>query len=76
MPYLTAVARLGADPAACVAIEDSVAGLQAARAAGLRTIALTTTSPRHALAGADLVVESLAALTPDVVAALGGRPAL
>jgi HAD superfamily hydrolase (TIGR01509 family) len=76
MPYLTATARLGADPAACVAIEDSAAGLQAARTAGLRTIALTTTSPRHALAGADLVVDSLAALTPDVVAALGGRPAL
>jgi HAD superfamily hydrolase (TIGR01509 family) len=77
VPYLAAAARLGADPAACVAIEDSVAGLQAARAAGMRTIALTTTSPRHALAiGADLVVDSLAALTPDIVAALGGQPAL
>jgi sugar-phosphatase len=71
-----ATARLGADPAASVAIEDWVAGLQAARAAGLRTIGLTTTSPRHALAGADLVVDSLAELTPDVVAALGGQPAL
>jgi hypothetical protein len=37
----------------------------------MRTIALTTTSPRQALAGADLVVDSLAALTLDVVAALG-----
>jgi sugar-phosphatase len=71
MPHLTATARIGADPPASVAIEDSVAGLQAARTAGMRTIALTTTSPRQALAGADLVVDSLAALTPDVVAALG-----
>jgi beta-phosphoglucomutase-like phosphatase (HAD superfamily) len=63
MPHLTATARIGADPPASVAIEDSVAGM--------RTIALTTTSPRQALAGADLVVDSLAALTPDVVAALG-----
>jgi HAD superfamily hydrolase (TIGR01509 family) len=76
VPYLTAAARLGADPAACVAIEDSAAGLQAARTAGMRTIALTTTSPRQALAGADLVVDSLAAVTPDVVAALGRQPAL
>jgi beta-phosphoglucomutase-like phosphatase (HAD superfamily) len=34
-PYLTAVARLGVDPAACLVIEDSERGLIAAKAAGL-----------------------------------------
>lgn len=33
-PYLTAAARLGVDPAACVAIEDSPTGATSARAAG------------------------------------------
>jgi HAD superfamily hydrolase (TIGR01509 family) len=34
-PYLTAVARLDADPARCLVIEDSERGLAAAKAAGL-----------------------------------------
>ena len=37
-PYLAAVARSGADPAACVVIEDSERGLAAAVAAGLRCV--------------------------------------
>ena len=38
--YLTTVRRLGIEPAEVVAIEDSAAGVQAARAAGLRVIAV------------------------------------
>ncbi len=34
--FLHAAARMGADPAACLVIEDSVPGVQAARAAGMR----------------------------------------
>jgi HAD superfamily hydrolase (TIGR01509 family) len=34
-PYLTAISRLGVDPAACLVIEDSERGLIAAKAAGL-----------------------------------------
>lgn len=37
-PYLTAAARLGVDPAHCVAFEDSVSGVRAAHAAGMRTV--------------------------------------
>lgn len=37
-PYLTAAARLGVDPAACLAIEDSHNGVRAAHAAGMHTI--------------------------------------
>ena len=58
-PYLKAAAALGAPPAECIAIEDSGAGLEAAHAAGMRTIAITTTSPRTALARADYVIGSL-----------------
>ena len=41
-PYLLACERLGSDPAASVAFEDSATGLAAARAAGLVTVAVPT----------------------------------
>jgi beta-phosphoglucomutase len=70
-PYLRAAELHGIPPAACVAIEDSRWGLESARAAGLRTIAITHTYPRHELAGhADVVVSSLAELTREFVAQL------
>ncbi len=69
--YVAAVARLGVDPAAAVAIEDAPLGMLAARAAGLFTIGITTSYPRHALSTADLVVDSLDEVTVDVVQSLG-----
>ncbi|MFG2001336.1 HAD family hydrolase [Spirillospora sp. NPDC048911] len=44
-PYLTAAALLGADPARCVAIEDSPTGLASARAAGCATVAVPGVVP-------------------------------
>jgi HAD superfamily hydrolase (TIGR01509 family) len=45
----------------CLVIEDSVAGVRAAKAAGMRCLAVTNSCPRAALeAEADLVVDSLA----------------
>lgn len=70
-PYLRAAELHGVPPAACVAIEDSHWGLESARAAGMRTIAITHTYPRAALAGsADAVIDSLSELTRDFVAQL------
>ncbi len=37
-PYLTAAARLGLEPAACLAVEDSHSGVRAAHAAGMQTV--------------------------------------
>lgn len=39
-PYLTAAAQLGVDPAACVVLEDSPAGVRAAEAAGCAVVAV------------------------------------
>jgi HAD superfamily hydrolase (TIGR01509 family) len=44
-PYLTAAARLGCPPAACVALEDSLAGVASARAAGCAVVAVPSESP-------------------------------
>jgi beta-phosphoglucomutase len=70
-PYLRAVARISTvrgttvTPRDCVAIEDSGWGLQSARAAGLRTVAVTTSYPASKLSSADLVITSLHELTLD-----------
>jgi sugar-phosphatase len=61
-PFLLAARRLGVDPARCVVFEDAPAGLAAARAAGMRTVALTTTHQAHELS-ADVVVKDLSAVS-------------
>lgn len=64
-PYLLGAARLGVEPARCLVVEDAPAGLAAARAAGMSTIAVTTTHPAGAL-DADAVVEGLQNLRVEV----------
>lgn len=68
--YLTVAQRLGVEPGACTAVEDSSNGLRSAHAAGMRLIA----APRpdfppapDALALADAVIADLDQLTPAVV---------
>jgi len=72
-PYLKAVAALGVPPSHAVAIEDSRWGLASARAAGLRTIGITTSYPAQALAPADAVVHSLDAIDAALVDSLLDR---
>jgi beta-phosphoglucomutase len=66
-PYIAAAAGLGLGPTACVAIEDSHWGLHAARTAGMRTIALTTTSPAAKLAAADRVLDGIDQVTVQLI---------
>jgi len=66
--YLLAMAKLkhdarSIDPASCIAIEDSHWGLEAARTAGLRCVAVTNTYPAAELTLAHLVVDRLSDLT-------------
>jgi len=58
--YLLAARRLAVDPRDCVAIEDAPNGVQAAKHAGMRCIAVTNSVARERLEGADLIVTSLA----------------
>ncbi|MFD8284513.1 HAD-IA family hydrolase [Streptomyces sp. SID8361] len=64
-PFLLAAERLGVDPARCVVFEDAPAGLASGRAAGMRTVALATTTSREELV-ADIVVEDLSAVSVQV----------
>ena len=68
--YLEAAHRLGVRPQRCAAVEDSHSGIASANAAGMRVVAIPnrTYSPSaDELAAADLVVESLAQLTPELI---------
>ncbi|MEV4612066.1 HAD family phosphatase [Kitasatospora sp. NPDC049258] len=44
-PYLAAAERLGLDPAACVAVEDTPTGVASAQAAGCAVLAVPSTVP-------------------------------
>ncbi|MEV8018637.1 HAD family hydrolase [Streptomyces sp. NPDC086554] len=66
-PFLLAARKLGVDPARCVVFEDAPAGLTAGRAAGMTTVALTTTHQAHELS-ADVVVNDLSAVSAQAIA--------
>lgn len=73
--YLTTATRLGIDPSLCVALEDSIPGLEAAKRAGMSCIAVPEPpakgDPR--LSEADLVLETLAELYAGTWARLEAR---
>lgn len=64
--YRAGALALGVAPAGCVVVEDAPAGVEAGRRAGMRVVAVTTTHAAGALAGADLVVGTLADLRVKV----------
>jgi HAD superfamily hydrolase (TIGR01509 family) len=67
--YVEAARRRGADPADCVAVEDSHSGIRSAKAAGMACIAVPNAhySPGDAVGEADAVLDSIAEVTPDAV---------
>jgi HAD superfamily hydrolase (TIGR01509 family) len=68
--YLEAAKRLGLAPSDCAAIEDSTNGLRSARAAGMAVIAVPNRDfppDPDALELADVVLDSLTELTPEVI---------
>lgn len=69
-PYRTAAGRLGLPPDRCLVVENAPLGIEAARAAGMRCVALQTTLPaeRLAAAGAEQVFPDAAALRAWLVA--------
>ncbi len=58
-PYLCAARRLEVAPTGCVVVEDTPAGVEAARAAEMRVIAIASTHPRDAVGRADMILDRL-----------------
>jgi HAD superfamily hydrolase (TIGR01509 family) len=65
--FLTAAEQLALPPAACLVVEDAVAGIAAAKAAGARCLALTTSFPADRLRTADWIVADLAHAPPQIL---------
>jgi sugar-phosphatase len=59
-PYLKGAALLGFAASDCLVFEDTPAGIRAAKAAGMRVIAVQTTYPAGELTAADAMIKSLA----------------
>ncbi len=63
--FLVAAQRMGLRPEACVVVEDAVHGIEAAKAAGMRCVAVAQTFPAGLLREADLVKQSLEDLSVE-----------
>ena len=68
--YLKTAKMLGVDPANCLVFEDSFVGIEAAKRAGMKCIAITSTFPEEDLrreTHADLIVSSFETVTLQTV---------
>jgi beta-phosphoglucomutase len=65
--FLLAAKGVGVDPAQCIVVEDAIAGLEAARRAGMKALGIGT---RERLPNADIVVPDLAAISVDKLLSL------
>jgi beta-phosphoglucomutase family hydrolase len=57
--FQLAAQKLGVKPGNCVVIEDAIAGVAAAKSAGMKCVAVTNSHPGQSLKKADLIVDSL-----------------
>ncbi|HWR01914.1 MAG TPA: beta-phosphoglucomutase family hydrolase [Chlorobaculum sp.] len=74
--FLKTAQLLGADPASCIVFEDALPGVEAAAAAGMNCIAVTTTNRPEAFADFDNVIriiDDFAGLRPEELHALSGN---
>ena len=65
-PYLNGAALLGLRSRDCLVFEDTAAGIESARRAGMQVVALDTTYPARALAAADALTGTLADVQIEV----------
>jgi beta-phosphoglucomutase family hydrolase len=68
--FLKAAELLNIPPERCVVFEDSLAGIKAANAAGMKVVGITTGHPASDLYPVDLVIDDYTSLTPANLAAL------
>ena len=61
--FLEAAKRVKVKQSQCVVIEDAPVGIESAKRAGMKCIALTTTHPEKELFNADLIVKDLSEIT-------------
>lgn len=67
--WILAAQNLGYEPKDCIAFEDSTVGVQAAKAAGMYTVACLSTNTFSNLkaAGADFIVKDLSEVNAEIL---------
>jgi mannitol-1-/sugar-/sorbitol-6-phosphatase len=65
-PYLKGASGLNFSPADCLVIEDAPAGIQAARAAGMKVLGITSTYSAQQLGEADAIIETLQSMSVEI----------
>lgn len=65
--FLESARRIQAHPSRCLVFEDAVTGVEGARRAGMKCIAITTTNPSSTLSRANLVIPHFSALTSGLI---------
>ena len=63
--FIEAARQIEMPPEKCVVVEDAVAGVEGAKRAGMKCVAVTTTNPAKALQTADIIVDRLDELAED-----------
>jgi beta-phosphoglucomutase len=61
--FLSAAAKLGLAPVQCVVVEDALNGVQAAKAAGMRCLAVAQTFPAAEMQSADVVRQDISSVS-------------
>jgi beta-phosphoglucomutase family hydrolase len=72
--FQLAAKKLGTQPSSCVVIEDAIAGVTAAKTAGMKCVAVTNSHPREKLSAADLIVDSLKEVNVETLKGLFSEP--
>jgi len=63
--FLLVARKLNVPPERCIVVEDAVVGVEAAKRAGMKALAVTNTHPKERFSEADLVVSSLKEVSAD-----------
>jgi beta-phosphoglucomutase family hydrolase len=67
--FLLAAERLNVHPSHCLVLEDAVSGVTAAKSAGMKCVAITSTHQEVDLTEADLVIKDFSELSYNAIAA-------
>jgi len=68
--YLETAKRINKETKECIVIEDSLAGIEAGKKAGMKVIAITSTHKREELNEADLIIDDFSELTIDIISSI------
>jgi beta-phosphoglucomutase-like phosphatase (HAD superfamily) len=73
--YLKAAELLNASPSECVVFEDAIAGIEAARAAGMKVVGVASSMSAEALRNTDFVIKDFTEINLSDILRLTNRHA-